>query len=145
MCIRAALPSGHSPGFGSSEVPLQLLSQMKPPQQMSEFYKPGKRHDVLQAVFNLGKVTWRLHSWLWGKAVCVWTPAAAAPGEGRVLSADTARCCAGHSSQTRTASEQRAGDAVSGCRNLFHSFSPQLSFQHCLVLLRGRGMDPMNP
>lgn len=70
MCITAALPSGHSPGFGSSEVPLQLLSQMKPPQQMSEFYKPGERHEVLQAVLNTGKVTWKLHSWLWGEAMC---------------------------------------------------------------------------
>lgn len=37
---------------------------------MSEFYKPGERHEVLQAVLNTGKVTWKLHSWLWGEAMC---------------------------------------------------------------------------
>lgn len=83
--------------------PLQLLSRMKPPQQMREFYKPGKRHEVLQAVLNPGKVTWKLHSWLWGEAMRVWTPA---PGEGCVLSADTARCCGEHRLQLPWSREQ---------------------------------------
>lgn len=45
--------------------------------------------------------------------------------------------------QTPTALEHRASAAALGCRNLFHSFSPQLSFQHCLILLRSRGMNPL--
>lgn len=109
------------------------------------FISLGRGMRVLQAVLNLGKVTWKLYSCLRGEAMYVCTPAPAAPGEGRVSSPDTARCCGEHSPRTPTALEQRASAAASGCRNLSHSFFPQLSFQHCPVLLRIGGVDPMNP
>lgn len=93
---------------------------------------------VLQAVLNPGKVTW-------AEAVCVCGHQHQQPQGKDGSCHQTLLDAVVRTAQTGTALEQRASAAASGCRNLFLSFSPQLSFQHRLVLLRRSGMDPVNP